>query len=478
MLNDEVNSEFSSSLSIHPSALVIGGGIAGLAAAYQLATRRVPFVLLESSDRLGGLIATEHVGGCTIDSGADSMLAQKRAGMDLCDELGLGARVMSSTPPRTAYVYARGSLHALPSPSIFGIPRSWSALAGYELLPWPARIRLALGLLSARESGARRSGSGTREAAEDESVGSFFRRRFGPATVDLIAQPLLGGIHAGDVERLSIASVAPRLLDADFTARAPADTAAPSDGLFRALIDGMGELVSAIEQRLPADSVQRENAVTGLSRSDRTWQVMCRRGLHTANAVILAAPAHVAARLSAAIDPELSALCAEIPYVSTASVAMAWPRDHVHHPLRGSGFVVARGQSDLRITACTWVSSKWAHRAPDNVALLRAFVGGALDPEVEHLSDADLIAIAQRDLRRVLGIQGEPTLVRVQRWHRAGAQHEIGHQARLARIDARLAQLPGLFVAGSGFRVIGVPDCIADGRAAGQAAARYVKIQT
>jgi oxygen-dependent protoporphyrinogen oxidase len=454
------------------STIIIGGGIAGLAAAYELATRGVPFALLESSNRLGGLIATEHVDGCTIDSGADSMLVQKRAGIDLCEELGLGGRLISSTPPRTAYVYARGELHPIPSPSLFGIPRTWSALAQYELLPLPARMRLALALAGARsspESGGR----------DDESVASFFRRRFGPATVDLIAQPLLGGIHAGDVARLSIASVAPRLLDVDFHERQTStDTASRSDGLFRALIGGMGELVTAIEERLPADSVQREQAATTLARSDRSWEVSSGRGSQTATAVIIAAPAHVAGRLTSTIDPQLSAFCAEIPYVSTASVALTWPRQLVHHPLRGTGFVVARDPSDLRITACTWVSSKWTHRAPEDVALLRAFIGGALDPEVELLSDDDLIAIARRDLTRVLDIHGEPTLVRVQRWHRAGAQHEIGHQARLAKIEARLADLPGLFVTGSGFRAIGVPDCIADGRAAADAAARYVKMRS
>ncbi len=450
----------------------MGGGIAGLAAAYELATRGVPFVLLESSDRLGGLIATEHVHGCTIDSGADSMLVQKRAGIDLCEELGLGGRLMSSTPPRTAYVYARGALYPLPSPSIFGIPRRWPGLASYELLPASERNRLADLLIRNPRPESNPSGAG------DESVASFFRRRFGPATVDLIAQPLLGGIHAGDVERLSIVSVAPRLRDADFSdLRSDIDAPAPGDGLFRALVDGMGELVSAIEHRLPPDSIQRQNAAAGLSRSAPTWHVTSRGGAHTATAVIIAAPAYAAARLFATVDPELSALCAEIPYASTASVALAWPRHLVRHPLGGTGFVVARGQSDLRITACTWVSSKWAHRAPADTALLRAFVGGALDPEVEHVSDDDLVAIAKRDLSRVLRIEGEPMLVRVRRWPRAGAQHEVGHSARLAKIEARLAQLPGLFVAGSGFRVIGVPDCIADGRAAGEAAARYVKIQ-
>ena len=200
-------------------------------------------------------------------------------------------------------------------------------------------------------------------------------------------------------------------------------------------------------------------------------------GAFAARAVILAAPAHAAARLLAATDAPLAALCSEVPYVSTVSVALAWPRASVDHPLAGSGFVVARQHSELRISACTWVSSKWSDRARPGMVLLRAFLGGASDADAIDLADAALVDIATEDISSVLRISAAPHFVRVQRWPRAGAQHNVGHAARLARVEQRLETLPGLFVAGSGFHSIGVPDCVADGRAAAARAAAFVEIR-
>jgi len=460
--------------------IIIGGGITGLSAAYELAMRGVPFTLLEASDRLGGLLRTDRVEGFTIDAGADSMLAAKPAGIALCEELGLGPRLMSSTPPRTAYVHARGRLYPLPSPSVFGIPTTVTGLATYGLLPLAARLRL---LGSDLEFLVRRRPDATtaresRSDTGDESVADFYRRRFGPATVSLIAQPLVGGIHAGDVEQLSVAAVAPRLVAAasrGLLRRAPAAGARDSDGLFKALRGGMGELVAAIESRLPPGSVRLETAARRIAWTGRGGEVACDGDTIGARAVILASPAHAAAALLADTDPALAALCSEVPYVSTVSVALAWPRAGIDHPLAGSGFVVARAHSRLRITACTWVSSKWQDRAPRDMVLLRAFLGGASDPGAVDRSDDDLVEIATRDLSGVLGVSGAPALARVQRWAHAGAQYHVGHAARLARVDQRLAALPGLFLAGSGFHSIGVPDCVADGRAAAARAAALIR---
>ena len=455
---------------------IIGGGITGLSAAYELATRGVPFVLLEASDRLGGLVRTDRVDGFTIDAGADSMLAAKPAGIALCEELGLGPRLMSSTPPRTAYVHARGRLYALPSPSIFGIPTTWCGIATYGLLPLPARLRLlGAGLVFQHRGAPCRN---TRSGPGDESVAAFYRRYFGPATVSLIAQPLVGGIHAGDVEKLSVSAVAPRLVAAagsGLLRRAPAAGARDGEGLFRALRGGMGELVSAIERRLPPGSVRLNTDEQRIATKGTGWDVACRGETISARAVILASPAHAAAGMLMDTDPALAALCSEVPYASTVSVALAWPRASIQHSLAGSGFVVAREHSRLRITACTWVSSKWQDRAPRDMALLRAFLGGASDPGAAELSDDSLVEIATRDVSGVLGVTGLPVLSRVQRWTRAGAQYNVGHAARLARVDQRLAALPGLFVAGSGFQSIGVPDCVADGRAAGGRAASLIE---
>jgi oxygen-dependent protoporphyrinogen oxidase len=187
-------------------------------------------------------------------------------------------------------------------------------------------------------------------------------------------------------------------------------------------------------------------------------------------------PAPQAARLLATVDSRAAALAAEVPYVSTVSVTLAWPRASVRHPLSGSGFVVARRHSALRITACTWVSSKWIARAPEGSVLLRAFIGGAHDPEAVELGDASLVRIASADIAGVLGIDGAPALARVTRWREAGAQHQVGQVARVAAIESALAAHPGLLVSGSGFRATGIPDCIADGRAAGARAAEYSKV--
>jgi oxygen-dependent protoporphyrinogen oxidase len=177
----------------------------------------------------------------------------------------------------------------------------------------------------------------------------------------------------------------------------------------------------------------------------------------------------------APIDERAASLCAEVPYVSTVSVALAYARSAVAHPLEGSGFVVARQFNPLRITASTWVSSKWAGRAPEEHVLLRAYIGGVHDPAAVDLSDDELVEIAWRETGRVLGIATPPQMARVYRWRNAGAQHNVGQLARMAALDARLAALSGLFVAGSGFRSVGIPDCIADGRAAAAAAAKYMQ---
>jgi len=451
------------------SVIIIGAGITGLSAAFELTERGIPFTVLEASNRTGGLILTEHIDGFTIEAGPDSLLAQKREGIRLAEQLGLGPRLISTTPPRTAYVLHDQRLHALPSPSILGIPTTWAGIVGYDLLPWPARLRLALEPLVRRGRGL-----------PDESVAAFFRRRFGAATVPLIAGPLLGGIHAGDIETLSIRSLFPRLVEAEarhgsvvraFRKRRPSTG---SDGLFRSLSSGMGELVAAIERRLPPGSIHCNRPATAVRTHPHGWTVESGQEVTHARAVVLALPAHAAASLLAPVDGEAANLCGAVPYVSTASVALAWRRADVQHDLAGNGFVVARSAGAPRITACTWVSSKWDGRARANHVLLRAFIGGARDPDAAWLADDELVDIARREISVVLGIAAVPVLARVHRWQQAGAQHVVGHMARMQRLEDRLASLPGLFVAGSGFRAIGIPDCVADGRAAATAAAQYV----
>ena len=437
--------------------IIVGGGITGLTAAYEARRRGLSVIVLEAAARPGGLIATEHVNGFTIEAGPDSLLAQKAAGIELCEALGIADRLQPTKPPGGAFVAKGHRLYALPSPSVLGLPATWKGLFGYNLLPLRARARLAL-----------EPWIGQARDGEDESVGSFFRRRFGRATVDLIAQPLLGGIHAGDIDRLSMQALFPRLLELEkirghvLTLSAPA---APKRVPFVAPRDGMGAIVQALADTLDG-AIVTDARVSRIARTKGGWHLWYGSSVGEARAVLLAVPAYVAADLLDTIDAESARMCRDIPYASTAGVALAWPRADIRHPLSGTGFVVARRHSDVRITACTWVSSKWEHRAPDDAVLLRAFIGGVHDPGAVDLDDETLVAVVRRDLESILGITAPPSLTRIYRWRRASVQHNVGQRARVAAIETRLAAHPGLFVAGSGFRAVGIPDCIADARAA------------
>lgn len=447
--------------------IIIGAGISGLSAAYELSRRSVPFTILEASSRAGGLILTEHAGGFTIEAGPDSILAQKPSATDLCRDIGLAGDLVSTTPPRTAYVLKHRQLHPLPSPSVLGLPTSLSGIARYRLLSAAGRARVALEPILPKRPPA------------DESVASFFARRFGPETVDAIAQPLVGGIHSGDVRDLSMRSLFPDVAAIEsrgesvlhaFRRRQP-----PRDGLFRSFSRGMAALVDGIRSHLPDGSIRTGARVERLRKETAGWQVATASGIDRARAVILCVPAYIAAAILREVEPGIARRLEEIPYASSVGVTLAWPRGAIAHPLNGSGFVVARGMGAPRLTACTWVSSKWEGRAPPDAALLRAFIGGAHDPSAVDLRDDELIAIAVRELAEALRIEGAPVLARVHRWRRASPQHQVGHPARVADIEARLASHPGLFVAGSGLRVTGIPDCIGDGRAAAAAAHDYIR---
>jgi oxygen-dependent protoporphyrinogen oxidase len=448
---------------------IVGGGITGLTAAYALTRAGRSVAVFDASPRAGGLIRTERANGFTIEAGPDSLLASKPAGLELVRELGLGADVIHVRTPG-AFVLRGRRLFRLPSQSLLGLPLSRRALMVYQLLPRQARLRLA------REPHVPR-----RTSTEDESVASFFRRRFGRDTVDLIAQPLLGGIHAGNIEELSMASLFPRLVELEreqgsvlgkkVTAAFLRDKRGqPGGSPFIALRGGMDTLVGALMRALPDGTVRVASAVERVERRADGWSLTVNGVGHAARAIVFAAPSHVVGRLIAPFDADAAALCARVPYVSTASVALAWPRAAVAHPLDGTGFVVARRYSDVRITAATWVSSKWESRAPDDHVLIRAFVGGEHDPGAVDLSDDDLMGVVRRDLGAVLGITAEPTLARAYRWPRAGAQHTVGHLQRVAEIEARLRALGALYVAGSGFRSVGIPDCVADARRVAAAA--------
>jgi oxygen-dependent protoporphyrinogen oxidase len=438
--------------------LIVGGGIAGLASAYELQRRGVGFTVMERARRPGGVILTEQVGGFTFDAGPDALLIQKPAAITLCKELGLGDRLFPTSLPRAAFILRGSTLHPLPESSMLGIPRNVSALAATRLFSVAGKVRMAAELFVP-----------TKRDGADESIASFIGRRFGLEAVTYLAEPLLAGIHAGDVDCLSMRALFPRFLEAErkygSVLRAFRQIRQPksSHGAFMSLPGGLQEIVDALVRVLPQDSVLLDAGVRSIVRHGR-YEVTLESGdALSAGAVIVCAPAFEAAELLRPVDGDLASLCARIQYASSATVTFGYRREDVAHPLRGSGFVIPRVEKTT-IMAGSWVSSKWRSRAPDGYVLLRTFIGGARDPGAVRRSDDDLIAASQAELARLHGITGQPAFARLHRWERANAQHNVGHLDIIAAIDDRLAGFPGLFVTGSGFRGVGVPDCVADAR--------------
>jgi oxygen-dependent protoporphyrinogen oxidase len=445
---------------------VVGGGIAGLSAAYELERRGLTVRLLEASGRLGGVIDTERTEGWVIEAGPDALLVQKPAAVQLCGELGIGDRLISTQVPRTAYVLRDGRLRPLVEGSFLGFPVGVGALARSSLFSWSAKLRMACEVIVPPSS------------EEDESIASFIRRRFGQEALDYLGEPLLAGIHAGDAERLSMEALFPRLAEAERRAgsvlrslRTVKVTPSPK-GAFVSLPGGLGELVETLCRALRPGTVRLSSPVTAV-RLGAAFSIDAHGAPMRARAVVACVPAYAAAGMFRAIDASLAALCDAVPYASTATVAFGYRRQQVRHPLDGSGFVVPRVEQNP-LLAATWVSSKWPGRAPDGYVLLRGFLGGGRDPDRFDKSDDDLVRLAQSALADTLGIEGDPVLTRLSRYPRQSPQYEVGHLKRVASIDARLSAVPGLFLAGSGFRAIGISDCIADGRAAAARAATFL----
>jgi oxygen-dependent protoporphyrinogen oxidase len=463
-------------------AIVVGGGIAGLTAAYDLtrAGRRV--CLVDQRPRLGGLIHTEHADGLTIETGPDALLMQKPAAGRLCEELGLP--LAPTKAPRTAYVLRDGRLIPLPSESVLGIPLAWQSIIASTMLSPAGRARLALDFIQPASPSDR---------DDDESVGAFVRRRFGAEAVRYIAQPLLGGIHVGDVDRLSLRALFPALAEADrqpgsvlrtLAIRRQANASASDpEGVFRSIPNGLSDLVGALTGHLDQNAIRTGVSVTRIepgkpatpnaARKAISYDVFLSSGeeLH-ARAIVLALPAFAIAELAAPHDPALADLCRAITYASSASITLAYRRGTVDHPLIGTGFVVPRGEKETRLLAVSFVTSKWHGRAPDDVVMLRAFAGGVLDADLLERDDEDLVDLAHDGLAPLLGLRERPFLTRVYRLWRASPQYEPGHQARIDAIERRLADHPGIFLTGSAFRGVGIPDNVADAR---RTAAEVVK---
>lgn len=438
------------------SVLVVGGGVAGLAAAHALTRAGVPVTLVEASARLGGKVGTDRVDGFLVERGPDSFFAQPANAVELSRTLGLGAALLPPSPPSIVYAWDRGRLVPLPSGLALGYPRALGPLVTTPLLAWRAKARAALEVAVAPGRGD-----------EDEAVGAFLRRRFGDAVVEHLAGPLVEGVYGTDVDELSLLAILPRLRDVErrkgSVLRASLFARAPRGAMdVLTLGEGLGSLVDALAATLGSRDVRLGTSVVSLGRAGAGYAARISDGsLVGADAVVVATPAPAAARILEPLAPGVAAGLAAIAHGSTAAVSLAYEADRIGRAAPGHGFLVA--ERALAIDACTFSSAKWAGRAPDGAVLLRATVR---DPRLIAADDDAIVDAVHADLARVLGIAVRPILARVARYQDVMPRYVVGHLDRVAAIDAALADHPGLALAGASYRGVGVPACVAQGQAA------------
>lgn len=465
---------------------VVGGGIAGLSAAYyaareaQDAGQRLTVVVLEEKGYWGGKILTDRVDGFVIEGGPDTFIVTKPWGMRLCRELGLEDRLHGTDPEHSStYVLHEGKLEPLPDGLMMMVPSRFLPILQTDLLTWTEKMRMGLDLFlpPADHNG-------------DESLGDFVSRRLGRAAYENLIEPLMSGIYAGDGDQLSLQSTFPYLRELERKhgglikgalavrkRRAQARRGWSNNGvpgIFRTPTTGLAEIVEALVTELKGTGVKLalESPVHSVHRQGSHYRLPLKGGRDLeADGVVLATPAYISGSLLGEQDPALAALLKGIPYVSTATVSLVYHKSDLPSPLDGRGYVIPR-QEGRKALACTWTSSKFPHRAPDEYALLRVFIGRAGQEDDILWTKPNMLEIAQEELALTLDIQAQPSLHRIYIWEDAMPQYNLGHQKRLREIDQGLDRLPGLALAGNGYQGIGIPDCIHSGQQAAHSVLR------
>lgn len=459
------------------SVVIVGGGITGLSAAYFLVKRfcelegPVKITLVEASKYLGGKIRTERVDGFLIEGGPDAFLTQKPWAVQLCRELGLEEQLVAPKGGK-AYVLVGGKLRRLPEGAMGLIPtRLGSFVKGELFTPW-GKLRMGLDLLIP-----------PRWDGQDESLAQFIKRRLGREALERLAEPLLAGVYAADPQHLSVEATFPMLRELERhygsllwgalraqrkrTRQVQRGHDGKPPSVFLTLREGLATLVEVLIAQVQLQTTLLVGRrVVRLEPLSQGYRLALDDGTTIeTNAVLLTTPAFVTAELVEPLSVEAAELLAGIPYASTTGVTLGFRRQDVEHSLDGTGFVVPRVEGRA-LTACTWSSSKWPERAPEDFVLLRAFFGRFGQPDVLGLKDPELIELALDELGDLLGLRGRPVLTKVHRWPQAMPQYLVGHLERLTRVEQALRQHPRVVLAGAAYRGIGLPDCIRQGEEA------------
>jgi len=456
--------------------VIIGGGISGLAALYYLSKKlkekkiKADLHLLEKSERFGGQIKTEYVKGFVIDGGSDCFIREKPWALGLCRELGIEGKLVNTRDENNGtFIYRKGKLHPLPEGLMALVPVRFLPFITTGLFSLTGKIRMAVEVFIPRKKDDR-----------EETLAEFVTRRSGRELLDMIAEPLIAGIHAGDPDRMSVKSTFPRFLQmekdhgsltmATLAARKKMkemmkkqkNSGAPQMSFFISFKNGMYEFIETLLKKLKDQKLKTGMDVTGIKKEKSGNYIIGIKGGKEikADVVVITTPAYVSAQLLRNISRDMSVSMKKIPYVKTGTITIAYKKKDVEKVLpRAFGFLVP-GVEKRNLMAATFTSLKWPGRCPDDFVLIRCFIGGKHNQDLIDKDDETIITIAREELKAILGIDAEPHLTRVFRWIDNMPQYNLGHLELMETIDRETGKNKGLHVTGSAYRGIGIPDCI------------------
>jgi oxygen-dependent protoporphyrinogen oxidase len=468
-----------------PKIIIIGGGIAGLAAAVHLKAgakahgKTVDVLLLEKNGRVGGKIITEQHGKFLVEGGPDSFLPEKVWSVNLAKHLGLEPEMLPSNDRfKGTFIYSQKKLHSLPEGVMLMVPTSFLPMAKSQLISWPGKLRMGMEVFIPK-----------RKIREDESLASFVTRRLGRECLEKIAEPLVAGIHTSNPDNMSVLATFPRFVQMEQKSGSlilgmlaamksrphatlsgpPPKPGAPKMTYFMSFKNGMQTLSQACADYIGKESIRFSAAVKAVEPKGKGYAVVLENGeVLDADFVMIGTASYDAAEMVKGLDATLATHMNKIEWSSSATVSIAFRKEDVKVPLRGFGFIVPRVEG-RRINAATYSSIKWSFRAPDDHVLIRGFVGGGHHEELVHeLDDAGMTRMVLEELDAILGLKANAQFSKVYRWFKGMPKYTVGHLDRITLLDRVLSTHPGLHLIGCSYKGIGIGDCVHEAQIAAE----------